>query len=419
MNRVFTEKHKYYFKFIALLVLSLNNSLPTMAQGMNFISPYQYSAPPQQSPYQYPTPNTDYAPPVNNSPQYPLQSTTPTSTVPLGIQPLPTQSPASALTPALIHQAADLTNQAYRLTKEGNNEQAIELLNQALAIDPSSSIAHLNMSVALIALKRYDEALKESSIVLQLTPDEEKGYLNYLAAAIGANHMQDALRVGQEYLNRFPNGHNRTTLSNEVVAVAQEIDRRAKARGVLPPPGAPDNYLFLSTPNGRRRWAPYMMPIKVYIYPGQNYKGFLPSYEATLIGSFMAWQNASRGLMRFIPVSDASQSNIECRWTDSLKDVSLAAEAGDAQIIADRRTNTINHVIITLLTCRPDIPSERLSLNLMQQVCLHEIGHALGLEGHSDSAQDIMYCATDPNVEHVGLSQRDLNTLFLLYQQPF
>ncbi len=419
MNRVFTEKHKYYFKFTALLVLSLNNSLPAMAQGMNFISPYQYSAPPQQSPYQYPTPNTDYAPPVNNSPQYPPRSTTPTSAMPPGIQPLPTQSPASALTPALIHQAADLTNQAYRLTKEGNNEQAIELLNQALAIDPSSSIAHLNMSVALIALKRYDEALKESSIVLQLTPDEEKGYLNYLAAAIGANHMQDALRVGQEYLNRFPNGHNRTTLSNEVVAVAQEMDRRAKARGVLPPPGAPDNYLFLSTPNGRRRWAPYSMPIKVYIYPGQNYKGFLPSYEATLIGSFMAWQNASRGLMRFIPVSDASQSNIECRWTDSLKDVSLAAEAGDAQIIADRRTNTINHVIITLLTCRPDIPSERLSLNLMQQVCLHEIGHALGLEGHSDSAQDIMYCATDPNVEHVGLSQRDLNTLFLLYQQPF
>ena len=270
------------------------------------------------------------------------------------------------------------------------------------------------MSVALIALKRYDEALKECNIVLHLNPNEEKAYLNYLAAAIGANQMQDALKVGQDYLNRFPNGQNRTTLANEMFAVVQEIDRRSKIRGIMAPPGAPDNYLFLVTPFGKRHWPPYFMPLKVFIYSGQNCKGFSTTYETTLITSFLTWQNASRGLVRFIPVNDSTQANIECRWTDSTTGLKFAAEAGDTQILADK--NNIYHAIITILTCRPDIAAERLTLNLMRQVCLHEIGHALGLDGHSDNAQDIMYCATDPNVERAELSRRDLNTLFLISQ---
>ncbi len=378
------------------------NNLPP-----NYNQPFQNtnSLPPN---YNQPFQNTNNLPPNYNQP---FQNTN--STPPAYNQPYQTLAPSN-LSAAQVNQAAALTNEAYKLTKSGNSTQAIELLKQALTIDPSSCVAHLNMSVALIALKRYDEALKESSIVLQLNPDEEKGYLNYLAAAIGANHMSDALRVGQDYLTRFPKGQNRSSLSNEMVAVEQEIDRRSKSRGLMAPPGAPDNYLFLVTPYGKRRWAPSFMPIKVYIYPGQAYKGFLPIYESILINSFLTWQNDTRGQIRFIPVNDPAQANIECRWTDSASGLKLAAEAGDTQIYADR--NNIYHAIITLLTCRPDIPAEKLTNNLVHQVCLHEIGHALGIDGHSDNAQDLMYCATDPNVELVEISQRDLNTLYLIYQ---
>ncbi len=391
-----------------------------------YSQPFQnsnYNPPAYNQPYQ--NQNPDLPPPASNLPNQNTNYQPPTYSQPLQNpnypppaynQPYQNPSPnINNLSAAQVNQAAELTNEAYRLTKSGNSSQAIELLKQALIIDPSSCVAHLDMSVALIALKRYDEALRESSIVLQLNPNEEKGYLNYLAAAIGANHMLDALRVGQEYLARFPKGQNRTTLSNEMVAVSQEMDRRAKTRGLMAPPGAPDNYLFLVTPYGKRRWASTFMPIKVYIYPVRHLKGFLPEYESILISSFMTWQNDTHGALRFIPVNDPTQANIECRWTDSLADLKLAAEAGDTQIFGDRNNN-IYHVIITILTCRPDMPGEKLTTNLMHQVCLHEIGHALGIDGHSDNAQDVMYCATDPNVEIVEISQRDLNTLFLIYQ---
>jgi predicted Zn-dependent protease len=182
----------------------------------------------------------------------------------------------------------------------------------------------------------------------------------------------------------------------------------------VPPPGAPDNYLFYVTPKGLCRWTPGTMPLKVYVNSGKNCKGFQPEFQSVLINSFLTWQNATRGMIRFVPVDDFRVANVECKWTDSAANLTLAAEAGDAKIESFR--NNIYRATITILTCRPEAPEETLSLALLQQVCLHEIGHALGLNGHSDRAQDIMYCSTNPNVEHPQLTQRDINTLYLLYQ---
>ena len=307
-----------------------------------------------------------------------------------------------------------MVNQAYDLAQAGNNEQAIVLLKQAIVVDPSSFDAHMNMAAALIALKRYDEALSECTIALKLNPKDEKAYANYLGAAIGSNHLDDALKVGQDYLKRFPHGEVHTVMANEVTAVKAEMKHRENIHGVLAPPGAPDNYLYLVTPTGKRHWIPQTMPLRVYIAPGQSYQGFLPEFQSILISSFMAWQNATHGLVRFMPVDDPRLANIECNWADSAYNLSLAAEAGEAVVHGE--PSTVSHVNITILTCRPELPNKKISLALVQQVSLHEIGHALGLGGHSDNAQDIMFCATDSNVEHVQLSQRDINTVILLYQ---
>lgn len=47
---------------------------------------------------------------------------------------------------------------------------------------------------------------------------------------------------------------------------------------------------------------------------------------------------------------------------------------------------------------------------------IHEIGHALGIMGHSPHNLDIMYATHNPKV--ASLSQRDINTIRLLYELP-
>jgi predicted Zn-dependent protease len=51
---------------------------------------------------------------------------------------------------------------------------------------------------------------------------------------------------------------------------------------------------------------------------------------------------------------------------------------------------------------------------LLKNIATHELGHALGMLGHSPKESDMMYTVTD---EHSRLSQRDINTVTRLYQK--
>lgn len=311
-------------------------------------------------------------------------------------------------------QVVELTNQATVLCRSGNSKKAVALLRQAILIDPKCAAAHINLAAALNSLKCHEQSLHESEVAMQLDPKEEGGYLNYFSAALMANRLQDAIHVGQEYLKRFPNGLARSHITHQIAGVKDEIECRQRTESfIVAPPGSPDNYLALVSTGGKQRWTSSAMPLKVFIYPGLKCIGFTPEFENVLVESFQTWEKATKGLIGFIFVHDPHQADIECRWTDNAKELKSPSEGGD--VVWQTNHNDFSHAAITLLTC-DFTTKQNVSVPLMRATCLHEVGHALGLKGHSDKPGDILYPFINSNLVQAELSQRDVNTLTLLYQ---
>jgi tetratricopeptide (TPR) repeat protein len=58
---------------------------------------------------------------------------------------------------------------------------------------------------------------------------------------------------------------------------------------------------------------------------------------------------------------------------------------------------------------------QRLSKNQIQGVATHELGHAIGIQGHSPYPEDLMYWAVN-DAQTGSLTTRDKNTIRLLYK---
>src|SRR5690606_11901061 len=107
------------------------------------------------------------------------------------------------------------------------------------------------------------------------------------------------------------------------------------------------------------------------------------------VDSFKQWAKASNHKVNFEFVKKPTDSDIECMWTDDISKVSSPAEGGETNLQHDGQS--ISHATITVLTTGASADSP-LSPTQVRAICLHEIGHALGLVGHSPKPTDVMYC---------------------------
>ena len=128
------------------------------------------------------------------------------------------------------------------------------------------------------------------------------------------------------------------------------------------------------------------------------------------------------------------------QWTEALKGTATivpaySAQSADIVVVFSRKTFEITKTHHTLGTTLPQYTSNSLlrlskvelstmspsgkvySPVLVYNTALHELGHALGIWGHSQNKSDIMYAYADDNYRR-SLSARDIRTIKLLYQNP-
>ncbi len=308
---------------------------------------------------------------------------------------------------------SEYCSRGYQFLKSKQYERAAENLEKAVSIDPNCVNAHSNLASAYGRLNRVEEAMQESEITLKLDPANQPAYVNYVGAALLLNRTSDALAMGERYLRKFPHGASRELITSEMAVAKRELGRRER-RGetTSDQTTTADNYLNLVNTDGLR-WSSAKMPLTVFIHPGQC-RDYQPAFEQALIEAFTMWDQETRGAVKFTRTFNPNGADIVCNWTDD-PNVIISDATGNE---GGRCTPTASHgayihADLAFLTYRGADKQKHTPAGI-KAIALHEIGHAIGLAGHSDHHKDIMYFVGHEGVRPI-LSYRDVNTATLLY----
>lgn len=184
------------------------------------------------------------------------------------------------------------------------------------------------------------------------------------------------------------------------------------------------------------RWPAERMPLRVYIRPPIIPESLQDEFRPVLPGRFVeavagvleVWEAELEGLVRFQRVAEADDADLEVRIR------------GETAPIREER-EVLGTTTALLEACQAegwDLDSQRLVVRFavpelelfvadrhgllmpkqVARVALHELGHALGMFGHSPIASDLMYRVVHDRPGAESLSRQDVNSFVSLYSLP-
>jgi len=166
---------------------------------------------------------------------------------------------------------------------------------------------------------------------------------------------------------------------------------------------------YLSQVGGNSRWS-RGKTIRVFVAPGKA------SYKNMVADAMNQWSRASGGKLSWTLTGNADSADYTIGWTAKQRQVAAGTEAGltttDTMVDPYTGRETIDHARTHILT---RLNGRQLKDSEIAETILHEIGHALGFEGHSSNPTDIMYYAA--TTSQGGLTARDMNTISRLYSR--
>jgi len=183
------------------------------------------------------------------------------------------------------------------------------------------------------------------------------------------------------------------------------------------PKGSVSSVDYLSSLTSHKGWIKKAMPLKVYVRKNIQIPAFYEEFARMIGESFDQWSAATDGAVSYLLLTNPEGANIICDYTDRKELVSSQHELGidgtaEMLLKSDGEPGSAN--VVVLVKDSPSATAFRKRPMLMH-CCLHEIGHALGMHGHSPNNHDVMFSAatlTGPTV----LSERDKNTIRRIYK---
>jgi predicted Zn-dependent protease len=290
------------------------------------------------------------------------------------------------------------------------------------AADREAAKANYQQGNLLFDGYRFSEAAAAYGKAIEQDPQFLDAYFNHALA----DEMVDRRKAIEDW-RRFA---DLAANVPDLASVQGEANARIQILGMLPEypeslqpshyvPSASDYYLDIAETSESRKWNSFPIKVSIGNVPTANWAQ--GAREA-----FSIWKN----MFPLELTAEPDEADIRFNWDSEMAIEGAAGEEMDWVQIR-RVGNELTGRKVAYINV--DL-SRRWSKDEMRTIVLHELGHALGIRGHSQSKGDIMYWQVQETNHHVMVpgmiyplawkslvskpSQRDLNTLIRLYNTP-
>jgi tetratricopeptide (TPR) repeat protein len=297
----------------------------------------------------------------------------------------------------------------------GLYDEALNICKDAISRFPDSTWRkipdlHYICGTTLGQTGRIEEAIEKLQLAVRADVKLPVAWMNLGAFYQVSGQLEQSIYYYKEFMKRAPNDADVAVIADAVKVMEAELK---EAAGI--PIRSKEEYYAEVTKNQPKAWSRKSMPLRVHIRSGAGIPGFEPRFMDILKAAFDEWHRAAQGNLSIRFVDQPAEADIECLWSSDPAQLQNRAEGGEAQVYF-REDGVILKVTIIILT----VPLNRknpVTDSIIGFVGLHEVGHALGLLGHSMDPRDIMFFAAPMTDQRPQLSDRDRKTLVRLYSQ--
>lgn len=299
--------------------------------------------------------------------------------------------------------------------KAGHYLQARKLLEDAAKYDPSpvSKNIHQNLAYVLRELKKPELAVAEGKKALQYDGTDSSTMYSIALCLQDIGEYDESIQWLRRLLQYERDPARRKNASDMIAELESDKPKLNSVANKAP------DYLESMVGSARElhRWPQSKLPIKVFINSGAGVKGFRAEYPSFIKHALDTWCTASGRKLSFKIVSDENAADLTVVWLDTPIVMDEDGRKRIKQGLASTQrsaADTIDSVKVQVDTMNALRTSQALESGECAFVCLHEIGHSLGLN-HSTSMSDVMFFGSSSK-QTGELTSRDKATIARLYQ---